>query len=208
MTEAKLTRRDLGEVIAEVDRIAQARADQLTEEEARAILRELDLPGELLEEAVRAVRKRTAEARERRKRIALGAAVLLVLAGGLAFVYVHHRHVAAARAVVTAQGAHVAAGSSDAAAATAFHRAGNPEIFFAVTLKDAPAGDALPLTCDWVAPDGAIARQNRWETKAIDRALWPTHCKHRIDASSPTGTWTVRMRQDGREIASAQFAVD
>ena len=88
-----------------------------------------------------------------------------------------------------------------------FARAGSPEVRFDVTVRDVPRGSSVALTCDWSDSTGARAPQNQWTTKAMDHDPWPTHCRYSLTPASPTGKWTVTMKQGERILASDAFDV-
>ena len=89
--------------------------------------------------------------------------------------------------------------------ASPFERASAPDVRLDVDLGGAPVGVAVDLTCEWMMPSGGAAHENRWTTKAIDRDPWPTHCHWALGSESPTGTWTVAMKQDGRVLVAEPF---
>lgn len=72
-------------------------------------------------------------------------------------------------------------------------RRAEPEVWFRVDLEQVPLDATLDLRCEWVAPDGRVMRRNRYMTRRIDRAVWPTHARCHILEDFPTGTWTVRL---------------
>jgi len=86
-------------------------------------------------------------------------------------------------------------------------RATSPEVYFRVTLSDAPVGRRLRLTCAWLDPQGSVAAENAWETKTIDRATWPTHCRHRFGPAAAAGTWKVSMAIGGQTLATTSLEV-
>jgi hypothetical protein len=86
-------------------------------------------------------------------------------------------------------------------------RQGNPEVAYRVTLKDAPVGEKLQLSCDWLDPSRQLVRQNHYETLAITTAKWDTHCRYQLQPNAPTGNWTVQMKLGDRALGEAQFEV-
>src|SRR5438046_2577422 len=58
---------------------------------------------------------------------------------------------------------------------TTFVRRPNREVWFRVTLNNAPVGSKLDLVCDWIDPKGRVVHQNRYTTLEIDKSAWPTH---------------------------------
>jgi hypothetical protein len=82
-----------------------------------------------------------------------------------------------------------------------------PELWYRVTLEEAPVTRKLALTCDWTSPAGKVVRRNRYETKEITRATWPTYARFQLTPDAPTGTWTVRLLLEGRQLHSLTFEV-
>jgi hypothetical protein len=90
---------------------------------------------------------------------------------------------------------------------TRIDRRKKPELWYRVVLTNAPTGRSLPLVCEWISPDGKLAHPNRYKTKVIDNAEWPTHARFQLTADSPLGKWTVRLLLKGRELHSMTFEV-
>jgi hypothetical protein len=80
-----------------------------------------------------------------------------------------------------------------------------PELWYRVTLEDAPVGSKLALSCDWIDPNGNVAHHNHYQTREIDRTVWPTHARYQLTPNSPTGTWTVKLSLDGRVLHAMTF---
>lgn len=135
-------------------------------EDARAALRELDLPADRLEEAVEKVRARKAQAAyeahtKKRKVVAIASAVALVLATVVGITaYSHNQEEARARITATSP--------------TLSEETGKLKL--SVKLMDAPKGSAVPMTCAWRTPEGTLLHENSWKTKSIDHDAWETHC--------------------------------
>jgi hypothetical protein len=82
------------------------------------------------------------------------------------------------------------------------------EVFYRVTLRDAPLGEKLNLTCDWIDPAGKIFHQSRWETRDTNKAVWDTHCRCQIGAAAPKGKWKVEMKLGDRVLSTQEFNVE
>lgn len=91
---------------------------------------------------------------------------------------------------------------------TALPRAGAPEVMLNVVLAHTPRGEAANLMCDWTGPSGQLEYQSHWQTKSIDKDVWPTHCKHGFAPSDAAGGWAVVMRQGDHELARGRFALE
>jgi hypothetical protein len=136
---------------------------------------------------------------------AVVAVLLLAVAGGLVWYYFDRK--AAALAEVTAPAGRLTLAKDDGGNLKSVDRRDRPEMWFRVTLEDAPLGKELALTCEWVDSRGKVAQRNRYTTKTITRTTWPTHARCKLGADAPTGTWTVRLLLDGRELRSQTFEV-
>jgi hypothetical protein len=84
-------------------------------------------------------------------------------------------------------------------------RAEKPELSFEVVLLDPPRGGSLELACEWLGPSGDARYQNHWTTKDIDKAPWPTHCRHHFGAADSAGNWLVRMLSGERVLGQERF---
>ena len=199
----------LEKLIAEVDRAAQRRQENLDRAEVQAILEDLNLPPELLDEAMEQLGRREALERERKRNfriaIAVGIVVLSVI-GAVAFSHYNRQQALAkietVRDRLTLQqdkGNNLDTISLD----------NSPLVYYRVTLKNVPTGQRLNLECYWIDPDGKIVQQNNYRTnEVIDQSVWNTHCKNQFGSASQTGTWEVKMRLDnGKELARETFKV-
>jgi hypothetical protein len=87
-------------------------------------------------------------------------------------------------------------------------RQDEPEVWFRVDLEEVPLDAELELRCEWVAPDGQVMRRNRYTTRRIDRAVWPTHARCHIRKDFPTGTWTVRLWIEGKYFRRERLLIE
>ncbi len=83
----------------------------------------------------------------------------------------------------------------------------NPEVFYRVILQDAPIGKKLSLGCNWINSNGEISHQNSYQTKEINREVWPTSCKYKFNPSLPMGSWQVEMYLGDRSLSKTEFIV-
>ena len=204
--EPKIDVEEMDEIVGEVARIQRDESDALDKEQAREVLRELDLPAERLDEARAAVAAKRRTEHERAKRFGIVAAVavsILSVAGIVAW-SAHARsevvgQVMASTATISAEGSPTPG---------PILRAARPEVRLDVVLAHAPQGQALELACDWNGPGGDVRHQNRFTTKVIDKDVWPTHCRYRIESQDPAGEWSVTMRQNDRTLATQGFKVE
>lgn len=204
--EPKIDTQELADIVQETARLQERDLASLDPEQARDILRELELPPERLEEARAAIRVRRIQARERARRLKLGAAIALLVMSGIALVSwrAHVKNALLARlsttqALVTLSGAPL---TSPALRST------QPELRFEAIIRQPPQGSSLELTCDWLGPSGQLQRQNHWDTKTIDKAAWPAHCRQRFGAADASGAWSVKMKAGEHTLATGSFVLD
>lgn len=202
----RLTPQQLTKLVGEVERLSQRQQDELDRGQVQDILRELNLSPELLDEAmIQLQRKEALVVQQRRQRWIIGGAIasLIVAIAGIA-VFTQQQQQAFAR--VSAQQDCVAV-AEKRCSPNSISRQNNADVFYNVTLKDAPVGQKLPLTCDWIAPGGQVVKQNRYETRQIETSVWETHCKYPVGSAAPTGPWQVRLRVNDRQLSNAKFNV-
>src|SRR6187551_1369017 len=87
-------------------------------------------------------------------------------------------------------------------------RAANPELTLNAVLAHAPRDDRVELSCDFKDESGTVRYQKHWQTKPIDRDLWPTHCRQRFSSSDPAGHWSVTMKQEQRPLTTVEFTLE
>lgn len=202
----RLTQEQLAQIVAEVGRLQQKREAEVDETQVKQILEELNLSPELLEEATLQVKRRQAlEVEQRRNRWIMGGvalAIVGVLATGGYFYQQHNTEIAR----VSAQQNRVTLAQDDVNL-NVVNRLSNPEVYYRVTLKDAPVGKKLSLSCDWIDPSGQTVKQTPFETKEIKTPIWDTRCRYIFGASAPVGTWQVRMFLEGHPLSDSKFEV-
>ncbi|WP_017717889.1 hypothetical protein [Kamptonema formosum] len=205
--ENKLTQAQLDRVIAEVQRLSLRREAELDRQQVQEILQELNLSPDLLDEALVQIQRREAlSVRQRRNRwIVAGVTAALIGAIATATVFVQHRQQVLAR--VSTYESRIALDLERGENVSAVDRQSGPTVFYRVTLSEAPVGEKLSLSCDWTDPSGRVAHQNRYQTREIDRAVWPTYCYYQLGPNSAAGTWQVRMFLDGRTLTTSSFVV-
>ena len=202
--ENRLTQTQLTQIVAEVERLSNLRQSELDSEEVKEILQELRLPPELLNEALIQLRRREALAQQQRRNrwIAGGLAAAAIAITGF---YIQQNRQAIDR--VSVQQNRITSVQDNGGNLTVVSRQNNPEIFYRTTLKDAPIGKKLSLSCDWIDPSGQVVKQNRYQTREIDKPIWNTQCRYQIGSAAATGNWQVKMFVESRAIGSASFEV-
>lgn len=204
--ENRLTPQQLTKLVGEVERLSQRQQDELDRGQVEEILRELNLSPALLDEAmIQLQRKDALVVQQRRQRWIAGGAIAslaVVLAGVAVFMQQQKQSLAS---VSVQQGC--VARVQDSCSEAPISRQTSPELFYNVTLKDAPVGKKLSLTCDWVAPSGQVVKQNRYETRQINTPVWTTHCKYPLASNAPKGSWEVRLQLGDRQLSNTKFDV-
>ncbi|NET09511.1 MAG: DUF3859 domain-containing protein [Symploca sp. SIO2B6] len=205
--EQRLTQHQLGQVVAEVERLSQRQQDELDLEQVKDILQELNLSPELLDEAMIQLRRREAlAARRKRSRLlmaGIASGIVLVVATGLFF----HQQQQRTLAAVGVQRDRLTLSQDNGNDLATISRQANAEVVYRVTLTDAPVDQMLSLSCDWIDSRGQIVHQNRYQTQSITTPVWTTHCRHQLDSVSEVGQWQVRMWLGDRVLSDASFTV-
>lgn len=205
--ENRLTQTQLTQIVAEVQRLSNLREAELNSAEVTQILQELGLPPELLDEALIQLQRREALAQqERRNRwIAGGLAAAAVGAIAITGFFIQQSRQAIDR--ISVQQNRITSVQDDGGNLTVVSRQNNPEIFYRVTLKDAPIGKKLSISCDWIDPSGQVVKQNSYQTREIDKSIWNTQCRYKIGTAATPGKWQVKMFVENRAIGSTSFQV-
>ncbi|MCM0590799.1 MAG: DUF3859 domain-containing protein [Gloeotrichia echinulata IR180] len=203
----QLTQEQLTQIVAEVGRLQARREAEIAPEQVQQILQELGLAPDLLDEALVQVQRRQAlEVQKKRNRtIAVGvlAAVVVVIAGTVFSIQQHNSVLER----VSTQRNRITLTQDDGGDLRNISRENNSEVFYRVTLKDAPLGEKLDLSCNWIDPSGQIVKENRYQTREIDKAIWDTHCRYIIGSASTPGKWKVRIFVQGRQLSETEFEV-
>ncbi|TAE58867.1 MAG: DUF3859 domain-containing protein [Nostocales cyanobacterium] len=203
--EQKLNQEQLNQIIAEVQGLQLRQESEFNKQQIQEILQELHLPPELLDDAlIQLQRRQSLEVQQKRnKMIAFGVVgAIIITIGGVVFL---NQQNASLLAKVSAQQDKISLANEQPI--NSVSRQANSEVFYRVTLKDAPIGKKLSLSCNWVAPGGEIVHQNSYETKDVTTAIWNTRCKYTINSAAPVGDWKVEMFLDGRKISEENFVV-
>jgi hypothetical protein len=205
--EQRLTDAQLEKVVAEVQRLSQRQEAELAPEQVREILRELNLPPEFLEEAMVQLDRREALAIEqKRDRWIIGGFVGLIALSVIGFLVItQNQQQMTAR--VTALRDRVTLNQDNGGNLSNIPRQNGGEIFYRITLSDAPVGQRLSLSCNWIDPSGQIVHQNRYQTKEITTPIWNTFCRHQLGSEMPMGIWKVEAFLGDRRLSDATFNV-
>ncbi|MEH2347527.1 MAG: DUF3859 domain-containing protein [Nostoc sp.] len=203
----RLTQEQLSQIVTEVESLQVRREAELDQQQVREILQELNLPPELLDEALIQLNRRQAlEVQQRRNRwIASGVVALLIILSASTIFFIRQQNSALSR--VSAQQDRIALVQNTDGDLKTISRQTNPEVFYHVTLKDAPLGKKLALSCNWIDPSGQIVKQNKYQTREINTSVWDTQCRYTINPAATVGNWQVQMFLEGRQISDETFEV-
>jgi hypothetical protein len=211
----ELTQDQLGKVVAELTRLDQEIKDReretLDRRQVAELLKELNLPVELLDDAMEKLERREAleraqkEAQRKRRRIII--AVIAAVMAVILFVSISAWRHAAALGRITAGQARITRSTDDGGNLQSVARDGQ-DVFYRAILRDAPEGESLRLTVNWIDPAGNIFHQNRYETKVIDKTAWPTFAKCRLGEAAARGIWKVELLLDDRVLSATSFEVE
>ncbi|MER3435043.1 MAG: DUF3859 domain-containing protein [Leptolyngbya sp. ERB_1_1] len=203
---ANLTQAQFAQIAAEVDRLSQQDDVELDDEQVQQILQNLDLPDDLLEDAIAQLHQRRSRIQEQqRHRIVISTIAIMIfgLLTTMAVVYQKQQNriaqIAAIQDSLTSQ--------KSAKPVTQFDRQKDSQIFYRVTLKNVPINDRLMIRCRWSDSTNQIVHQSRNQTQEITRSPWTTACSTPLTAQSQAGTWSVKMSVEERPISDQTFIV-
>jgi hypothetical protein len=201
-----LNQEQLNQIIAEVQGLQLRQEAELNQQQVKEILQDLNLPPELLDEALIQVRRKQAlQVQERRhKLIGLGVAAAVIMSIGLTVFF--HQQKSSLLANVSAQQDKITLKSNNEILEN-ISRQANSELVYRVTLKDAPIGKKLHLSCNWIDPNGQVVKQNQYQTREIKTSVWDTVCRYSINPTASVGNWQVQMLLEGRKISEETFVV-
>jgi hypothetical protein len=204
--EQRLTTQQLERIVGEVGRLADRQQAELDRSEVQKILEELNLPPELLDEAIIQVQRKEALARQQQltKRVILASiitVIIIVVGTGLFW-----QNRSGLIAKVTASQDRITLATDNSANLQAV-RTGS-DLVYRTTLNNAPVGEKLNITCNWLDSAGKIAHINRYETKNITTPIWNTQCRYQLPISATNGRWQVEIRLGDRVLQQAPFDVN
>jgi hypothetical protein len=203
--EQRLTTQQLNQIVGEVGRLANRQQAELDRSEVQKILQELNLPPELLDEAIVQVQRKEALARQRKRNTGIAIAGIIALVMIAAGTNLFFQTKATSIAKITASQDRITL-AQDAGENLQTVSKGS-ELAYRVTLSDAPIGEKLNLTCNWVDPTGVITHTNRFETRNITTSTWNTQCRYQIPLGAAPGNWKVQIFLGDRSLKQADFAV-
>ncbi|MBV6623227.1 MAG: DUF3859 domain-containing protein [Rivularia sp. (in: Bacteria)] len=205
--QKRLTTKQVSQIVAEVERLSQRRQSEVEVEELQQILQELNLPDDLLDEAVMQVYRKQALDKEKKRNSLIITGVLTVVVGAIAATFfMQQQHKSALENIDFSQ-SRVGFRRNDLTSLEEVERQNTPELFYNVTLQNAPVGKQVELGCNWLTPNREIAHKNSWKTKAITTEAWNTHCRYKLKEDDASGNWIVQMTLNDEAKASNKFFV-
>ena len=200
-----LTQEQFNQVIAEIQKISDQGGGSVTIDQAREILQEMNLPSELLQEALLQVKRKQAQAEQNRLNfIVVGGAILILTVAVIGTLFWQSQQSQVLEQVKSQSGKITLAVSKDKSVQVI-----SPpnEIAYSVILENAPVGQTLSMGCNWSNPQGITAHQNRYQTKQITTVIWNTQCKYKLDSGAALGKWQVTMLINDRPLSTTTFEV-
>lgn len=204
--DTPFTQTQLTQLVAEVGQLSKQREEELSSEQVRQILLQLNLSDDLLDEAIVQLNRRKALSRQQKRNWLIGGVIAVTLTGGIATTALLHQQyqqqiarVSVVQNRITLANSKINAGQID--------RQNKPKVFYRVTLQDAPLGDRLSPTCEWIDPSGQTVLQSTYQTQPTEKSVWTTYCFYQLKANTPPGTWQVQMSLEGRSLSRQTFVV-
>ncbi|MDJ0557061.1 MAG: transmembrane domain-containing protein [Microcoleaceae cyanobacterium MO_207.B10] len=210
MTEERLTQAQFTQLVGEVERLSRSRDQELNRDQMQEILQELNLPTDLVDEAMMQLRRREALARQQKqnKLITVGVISGLAVVIVAGFLWFNRQQQILNNIYVNSEQSQLTLETnSGRRIITIIDSKQNPEVFYRVTLQDAPVGKKLSLGCNWINPSSEITHQNRYQTRDINQEVWPTYCRYQFNPGLPTGKWQVEMYLGDRLLSQTEFTV-
>ncbi len=205
--DKRLNQEELAKVIAEIEQLSRKREMELDRTQVQEILQELNLSPDLLDDALVQVQRREVLAVQTKQRqwVIAGVIGILIMAIAATTVYTVTRQTTFAQ--ITAYSSNVTLAQDQGIPVNIVDRQTNPTAYYRVTLTNAPLGEKLSLTCNWIDPSGQIAHQSQYQTRQVDRNPWPTYCYYEFNSTAKTGSWQVEMRLGDHIISKNTFTV-
>ncbi len=202
--EQRLTTQQLEQIVGEVGRLAHRQQAELDRSQVQEILQELNLPPELLDDAMIQVQRKDALARARNRNT--GIAIAGIIAVAMMFIgtsLIAQNQAAKITNISVTQDRITLAQAGE----NLMKINKNTEIAYRVTLRNVPIDQKLNLTCNWVNPQGQIDHINRYETKQITTPIWNTTCRYQIPPNAAAGAWNVQILAGDRLLKQTSFEV-
>ena len=159
-----LNQEQLNQIIAEVQTLQLRQESELNQQQIKEILQDLNLPPELLDEALIQIRRKQAlEVQQSRNKL-IGFVVATSVIIGIGLTVFFHQQKSSLLANISAQQDKITITSNNENLKN-ISRQANSELVYRVTLKNAPIGKKLNLSCNWIDPNGQVVKQNQYQTR-------------------------------------------
>ena len=166
-----LNQEQLNQIIAEVQTLQLRQESELNQQQIKEILQDLNLPPELLDEALIQIRRKQAlEVQQSRNKL-IGFVVATSVIIGIGLTVFFHQQKSSLLANISAQQDKITLTSNNENLKN-ISRQANSELVYRVTLKNAPIGKKLNLSCNWIDPNGQVVKQNQYQTREIKTSVW------------------------------------
>ncbi|MCY7275511.1 MAG: DUF3859 domain-containing protein [Phormidesmis sp. CAN_BIN44] len=205
--DTQLTQTQLTQLVAEAGQLSKRHEEELSSEQVRQILRQLNLSDDLLDEAIVQLNQRKALSRQQKRNWLIGGVIAVTLIGGIATTALLHQQYQQQIAQISVLQNRITLANNSKISSGQIDRQNKPKVFYRVTLQDAPLGDRLSPTCEWIDPSGQTVLQSTYQTQPIEKSVWTTYCFYQLKADTPPGTWQVRMSLEGRSLSRQTFVV-
>ena len=166
-----LNQEQLNQIIAEVQTLQLRQESELNQQQIKEILQDLNLPPELLDEALIQIRRKQAlEVQQSRNKL-IGFVVATSVIIGIGLTVFFHQQKSSLLANISAQQDKITLTSNNENLKN-ISRQANSELVYRVTLKNAPIGKKLNLSCNWIDPNCQVVKQNQYQTREIKTSVW------------------------------------
>ncbi|MCY7273668.1 MAG: DUF3859 domain-containing protein, partial [Phormidesmis sp. CAN_BIN44] len=150
--DTQLTQTQLTQLVAEVGQLSKQRKEELSSEQVRRILLQLNLSDDLLDEAIGQLNQRKALSRQQKRNWLIGGVIAVTLTGGIATTALLHQQYQQQIAQISVLQNRITLANNSRISSGQIDRQNKPKVFYRVTLQDAPLGDRLSPTCEWIDP--------------------------------------------------------
>ncbi len=205
--DTHLTQTQLTQIVTGVGQLSKQSEEKLSSEQVRQVLHELSLPDDLLDEAIVELNRRKALSRQQKRSWLIGAVIAVTLTGGIATTALLHQQYQQQIAQISVLQNRVTLANGSETYSGQIDRQSKSKVFYRVTLQDAPLGNRLSPTCEWIDPSGQTVLQSTYQMQPIEKSVWTTYCFYQLKADTPPGTWQVKMSLEGRSLSRQTFVV-
>ncbi|WP_013335016.1 hypothetical protein [Gloeothece verrucosa] len=203
----KITEDQLNQIVAEVAHLSRRRETELDRQQVQEILQQLNLPSELLDEAMIELQRKNDLAVQQHRNWLIGIGLGTVLVIGITSTVIISQNHQQKLGRIKVYESRITQVQDNGENLVIINRQNHPEVYYRVTLQDAPVGEKLSLKCNWIDPNGQIAHQNNYQTRQINKSVWQTHCRYQLNIASPSGNWQVQMSLGNQILNQKSFTV-